>query len=115
MNDKTKMSDINESITDNNYTISYTDYKQLETTIYGIILNFTTSNVVIYVEDGIKQGLYIIPYKWINYMKPNGLSRQYKEKIKDKEEKEFEIVSPFCKKECKICYGKYFCSSSGCF
>jgi len=75
-----EISNINEAIFNNNYTVCFIDpYKDMEQIIYGKIQNFNPSgNVVIFVEN--KFSLYIIPYSSIEWMIPNGLSRQYKEK-----------------------------------
>lgn len=72
---------INESIYNNNYKVCFIEpYKSDETIIYGKIQNFNPSNnIVVFVEE--KSNLYIIPYTSIKWMIPNGLSRQYKEKI----------------------------------
>jgi len=77
--------EISQTIVGNNYKVCFRNPSKDNMTkiIFGKIQDFNPSgNVVVYVEGlGATQGLYIIPYIWVKWMLPNGLSEQFKDKI----------------------------------
>ena len=73
--------DINEVVCGNNYKICYKDEKfNQETWVYGEVVNYGNSGVIILDEEKLMQ----IPHKAIVWMLPNGLTRQKKEKMAQK-------------------------------
>lgn len=78
-----KSRDINELMRGNRYKICFeSPYNQNEKIVYGIIINFNPSAQIVFYEED-KMNVYIIPYRNIKWVIPNGLSKQLKEKIKN--------------------------------
>ena len=72
---------INEMVRGNNYRICFKDDRSNEEVwVYGEVVNYSNSGVYILCEDRFLQ----IPHKAVVWMLPNGLTRQKKEKMKQK-------------------------------